>query len=976
MSREWLRCICISMTLFALSTSVEAQAIRSQIAGTVTDESGATLPGVSIALTSPALQVPQIQRVSDATGGYLFQDLPAGTYRVAFELSGFTTLVRDDFRLSTGFAARLDVAMKLGTVSETITVTGESPIIDLTNTRGGSIVSKELLAELPTNRNYQDVFVIVGGMQITGPPLTGSGGQRETGPNLAPKTYGVRLQTHNTFEGLIVQSNEIPNFASFDEVDVKSFGNTAEAANPVAVINMVVKSGGNQFHGRYANYSQGSTFQSSNIDDALRKQGITAGDAIVWQNDFTGDLGGRLVRDKLWFYYAAKDVRAARTVPGFVNGPGPDGKFQTADDPVGKVHDGAPAQTYKISYQPTQDHRFVSFWSRTPLFEWEQSANRFTPLESTVRHQEIDWAVKPLEWQWVVNNRTNFTLFGGGSGLRAIRNLQTGYESKTVTFDRETQQNTGASFLSLMGLRHPRRQRQVIGRLDYFPLNQFLGTHAIQTGFRYQRGGFQTNFQSLPYGDYQLIYDRVGGVSHQPVELSAQDRPTAGDTISDTYAVYVSDSWRPSKRVTLNLGVRWDRNENSVPALVKPQGTFGSSGNIPRVYAGTFTNVTPRLGLAYDLFGDGNTVLKSTYGLFRQEWMQYQYHIGFAFDYNQGVVTLYNYRWNDPNGSGNYEKGEIDLNVNGPAFLSVAGATNNVPNLDLDVVKTHEGTGSIEQALGRTLSLRALYVYKRVVGTTANFNIRRPFEVYNRAFTRRDPGPDGVINNADDGGMVTFYDFDSAYRGAAFTAITRLNADSDHYDSFNNVEFSLTKRQSHRWFGTASFLATKYHAWFNPVPQSPNDLLFPLNEVWEYSGRVAAGYEAPFGINLSTLTQMYNGIPRQRTNVFRAADPAGGPSLPSSSTITLRMEPYGASSGPKRAIVNLRGARKFRVGKSTFTADVEAFNAFNSNVPWSTGGGAGTGDSAGITDASGPTYGFVTRIVNPRIMRFGITYEF
>jgi hypothetical protein len=961
--------------LLLLAPPAFGQAIRAQIAGTITDESGAALPGVSIVLTSPALQVPQIQRIADATGAYIFGDLPAGTYRLSYELPGFSTLVQEDVRLSTGFAARLDAVMKIGAVAETVTVTGQSPLIDLTNTRGGTIVSKELLQELPGNRNYQDVMIVVGGMQITGPPLTGSGGQRETGPNVAPKTYGTRLPTQTTYEGLPVDSNGIPNFSSFEEVDVKSYGNTAEAVNPSAIINMVVKSGGNQFHGRYADYAQGSKFQSNNIDDALRRQGLTAGDAIVWQNELAGDLGGRIVRDKLWFYYAAKDVRASRTVPGFVSGPGPDGRYLTGDEPIGYVRDGAPTQTFKVSYQPTQNHRFVSFWTRTPLFEWEQGATRFVPYETTIRHVEIDLAVKPLEWQWVVNSRTNFNVLYGGSGVNAVRKLQTGFESKTPTLDRETQLQTGASFSSLVGVRHARRPHQLVGRLDYFPLNRFLGVaHSIQTGFRYQRGGWLTDFPSLPFGDYRLIYDRVGGVSNRPAELSAQDRPTTGDTIYRTYAVYLSDSMRVSERVTLNMGLRWDRNENSVPPLFKPQGTFGASGNIPPVDAGTFTNVAPRFGVAYDLFGDGKTVVKSTYGLFKQEWAQYTYPIGLAFAYSKGVITTYNYRWTDPNGSGNYEPGEIDLNVNGPAFLSVAGATNNVVNPDLKVVATHEASASIEQGLGSNLSLRGLWVYKRVLNNTADANILRPFSVWNRAFTRRDPGPDGVLNTADDGNMVTFYDYDPAYRGAAFVANMRENADADHDDNYHNVELTLTKRQSQGWFANASFLATKYHAWFNPLEATPNEQIFPLNEVWELSGRVAAGVQAPLGINVSTLTQVYNGIPRRRTYEFRAVDPAGGPSLPSSSTITLPMEEYGAVRGRKRVMVNMAGSRRFRIFKGTFTADVQAFNLFNANVPWSTGGG--TGDGAGVSDVSGPTYGFVTRIVNPRIIRFGVAYEF
>ena len=372
-------------------------------------------------------------------------------------------------------------------------------------------VALHVCAKLPTNRNFQDMYIVVGGMQIAGPPLTGGGGQRETGANNTPKTYGQLLQTNSLFEGLVVQSNEIPNFASFDEVDVKSYGNTAEAANPSGSVSMIVKSGGNQFHGRYSEFGQNHRFQSNNIDDALRQQGLTVGDAMVWQHDFTGDIGGRVVRNKLWFYFAVKDVRGFRTVPGYVDGPGPDGVYLTGDEPIGQDEEGAPAQTFKISYQAAPNHKFVAFGSRTPLFEWGQSGSRFVPREATVRHQEHDYALKPIEWQWVVNNRINVNMLAGKSGYHAIRGLQHGSENFPSKLNRETGLTTGATFNAAIGTRTPARP-QVIGRIDYFPLNHFLGSHGIQAGYRLQWGSFETDFPSQPYGNYQLISDRVGGV--------------------------------------------------------------------------------------------------------------------------------------------------------------------------------------------------------------------------------------------------------------------------------------------------------------------------------------------------------------------------------------------------------------------------------------------------------------------------------
>jgi hypothetical protein len=192
-----------------------------------------------------------------------------------------------------------------------------------------------------------------------------------------------------------------------------------------------------------------------------------------------------------------------------------------------------------------------------------------------------------------------------------------------------------------------------------------------------------------------------------------------------------------------------------------------------------------------------------------------------------------------------------------------------------------------------------------------------------------------------------------------------VNAPDNRDDSFNNFEVTLNKRRVGKWFAFTSLLVTKNHRWLEPVPQSPNDELFPLDDTWEVSYRVAAGYDLPYGIRGSTLYHSYRGTPGQRTYLFRAADPGGGPSLPSSSSVNIRTEPFGARRGSSQHTVNLRAAKDFRLtARRTLTVDVEAFNAFNANAAY------------GINYASGPTFGYVTRIAAPRAIRFGVAFEF
>jgi hypothetical protein len=243
-------------------------------------------------------------------------------------------------------------------------------------------------------------------------------------------------------------------------------------------------------------------------------------------------------------------------------------------------------------------------------------------------------------------------------------------------------------------------------------------------------------------------------------------------------------------------------------------------------------------------------------------------------------------------------------------------------------------------------------------------NVLRPYNVWNQAFTRRDPGPDGVLSNSDDGGAITFYDYDPGYRGSLFVSNMLTNGRSD---SFQNLEISLNKRPGARnWFASTSLLVTKNHRWLISAAQSPNDEFFPLDETWDVTFRLAGGFKVPFGINVATLYQAYRGAAGQRTVLFRPADPDGGAALPSSGSIIIPVEPFGTRRGPDRHIVNLRASKGFALGGTRkLTFDVDALNALNANVPW-----------GGINYQSGPTFGYVTSIVSPRALQFGATFEF
>jgi hypothetical protein len=365
----------------------------------------------------------------------------------------------------------------------------------------------------------------------------------------------------------------------------------------------------------------------------------------------------------------------------------------------------------------------------------------------------------------------------------------------------------------------------------------------------------------------------------------------------------------------------------------------------------TWSSFVPRAGVAWDVGNNGKTVLKATYGLFTHVMTE-----DFAQDYNQNARTTYRYRWIDRDGNNDYTPGEVDLNLNGADFISVTGATNNILNSNLEQPVTHEVSLGLERELMSNFSAKVLYVFKRQNNLYETVNILRPYSAWNSPITRVDPGPDGVAGNSDDGGPVTFYDYATAYRGAAFVGNSPRNTADDHDERYNTIEITLNKRMSNNWDLLASYSATKNRRWLSAIPGSPNEEFFPIDETWDRQFKLVGSYRFPLDIYASTFYQYLDGDPLQRTYLFRT--------VPNATTVTLRLEPFGASREPGLNMLNIRMAKRFNFGTKRVDFDVDLFNTLNVN------------SATAITMASGPTFGDISVIVPPRVVRLGVTFAF
>ena len=407
--------------------------------------------------------------------------------------------------------------------------------------------------------------------------------------------------------------------------------------------------------------------------------------------------------------------------------------------------------------------------------------------------------------------------------------------------------------------------------------------------------------------------------------------------------------------------MRWEYQHSYLP-----EQDFAGARDFPTVFPAkhvdfldvqTFNRVVPRLGVAYDM--GGKSVIKATWGL-------YNYILGdtygdvFAATATANAVFL----WHDLNNDKLWTPNETNLALNNnPDFVSITAASNYELSPELKQPNTWETTVSFERELAPSLGFRVMYINRIVDSSLETINAKRPYEAYNIPITRRDPGPDGVLNNSDDGGSVTLYDYAASYAGANFVSNKRVNAYNT--DRFDTVEFTVTRRATDRWMGQISYFAVKNRRWLNGVYQSPNDEFFPVDETWGWAGNISGTYRLPWSISVSGFLQSQAGIKGQRTNIFRTADPDGGRPITQNGNTTIRLEPYGSQSLSPFNILNLRANKDFRLSQGRrISLDFDIFNLLNSATP------------TGADFASGPTFGYASGVTPPLITRIGARFTF
>ena len=612
-------------------------AAQATITGVVHDASGAVLPGVTVEAASPALIEKVRSVVTDDTGQYRIVDLRAGTYLVTFMLPGFSVVKRENIELRGEFVATVNADLRVGGLEETITVTGESPTVDIQSARVQTIMDKDVLAAIPSSRNANGIQALIPGLTVGLTPgdaggITGGAG------GMAGFIHGARASDSRTLHDGIntgwagANSNAaVSNVAGSQEVILTTSGGLGEAETAGLLLNVIPRDGGNQFSGTVFFSGANGSWQGSNYTDDLRAAGLRSPQELMKVYDFNPMGGGRIVRDKLWFYLTYREVVAENTIPGifFNKNAGDPTKwlvdFDTSRPSYGDsvTRNGVVRLTWQVSERNKISLSHSEQYDRQNK-EGGGSATR-TPEAQGLRLY-TPGHIQTATWTSPITSRL---LLEAGWG-----NYLSRYANTAPRID-GTHNDDLISILEQCSAGCPTNGG--IPNLIYrynFPLQQGFERHQIGTlaqmrasasyipGSHNIKVGYQGNvshpsqgyFNTTPFIQFRFN----NGIPNQLTQTAVYPGTVELQRNILMTSFYAQDTYTRS-RLTLQGGLRFDGIGTGYPDtgaggpdyLLMPTPLFWPAGTTDEIH---WKDLTPRVGAAYDLFGNGKTAVKFNIG--------------------------------------------------------------------------------------------------------------------------------------------------------------------------------------------------------------------------------------------------------------------------------------------------------------------------------------------------------------------------
>jgi hypothetical protein len=948
---------------------------QSTIAGLVTDATGGVVPGVTVEAASPALIEKVRIGVTDAQGRYSIVDLRPGVYSLTFTLPGFSTVRRDGIEVASNVNVPINAEMRVGAVEETITVSGQTPVVDVQTTARRQVLARDTLDALPTSRNFQQIGSLVPGVKMSAPDVGSSNSMNMTtlsGHGVAGKetTYlvdGMDMRSMSS-DGTV---QYYPNNAMTQEFNYQTSSIGADTQGGGIRLNMIPREGGNRYS--FWGYGGGTpkSWISENVDSNPKFQSLnppfTSGDSAEFIYEINVALGGPVKRDRLWFFGSTRWQAVDQIVADTFFAPRPinrdnwwrnetwtDGEPGISDQSILNV-------SLRMTGQITQKNKFTAYYDRTYKAQWHDMVAGDDPDTSTrvTNPKHLLYYNAQAKFTSTVTSRLLVE-----AGYSSTLEVRTSYFQDGVAFDRGTPGwfataahqdiNTGRRWkASPSGTRGVYPYRYVYsGHVSYV-----TGSHAAKAGIQFGTG-YEVNTNDSNADLVQLYRNGVAD------SVRVFNTPTAAhDSMDRDLGIYAQDAWTIN-RMTLNFGVRMDHLKSSMKATALPPGrfapfrTFDGVENLPNWY-----NFSPRLGFAYDLFGNARTALKTSFGRYMETW-----GTGFAARYNPMRMTNETRTWDDRNNDDIAQDNEI-----GPTSNARFGLPTQTRRADPDITRGYntELTVGVQHQLIPGLSLNGTW-YRRQL-----HNLERQDNVL---VTLADYTPVQIVSPLN-GDVITAYNLIASKRDLVDLVDTNSTNSDLRRNTYNGFEFGANGRLPNggTLFGGWTFERTidvNCDSTSNPntfrfCDQSELDI--PFRHEFKFAGT----YPLPFALQASAALVSWPGAPLgvnwniSRTTRYAASCIApctpGAlviPSLTPTSLVVPLVAP-GERYNDRWNQLDLGLRRTFRFGAAKqLMVDLQAFNALNS------------ASILGQNQTFGSSLGRPTSTLEGRVVRLTAQYKF
>jgi hypothetical protein len=811
-----------------------------EVFGKVTDSSGAVIPGVTVTLSSPGLLQPQVA-VTGATGSYRFPGLAVGTYTVRFEIPGFTTFVRDRVRIEIGANVQINAALQISQVQETVTVSGETPVVDLRDSSKTSRFNQEALQSIPSARDPWVIIEQAAGVAMDRQNVGGSASGQQS--NFVARGAAMREQKWN-LDGVDITDMSATgsspvyfDFDAFEEMQISAGGADVTMQSPGVAVNLVTKSGSDKLRGSGRWYITDEAFQAINVTDALRQQGATTGNPIQRITDYGFEGGGPLRRGKAWFWgsYGKQDVNVGinnfyKDTPGCQAMRVALAANPTAV-PVEDVRDCLNSDSTllnnynaKVAVEAFRNNQFSMLFNAAEKVRNARDASDLRPLETTYRQLGVTredlgspwWKTgMPKTYKWsdrhIFSDRfmaeVSYAHIGNNFALtfheEDLRSVQPSFETSTGAYARSYQE---AVYV------RPTDSVDIVG--NYFAPGLLGGDHSLKFGVKYRNDIAHT--ESMWGGDVMARFRNAAAVEARIYRRGYTEYGL------ENRSFYLQDTFS-RKRFTLNAGVRFDhQTDHANPAEVAASWMYGEP-TYSGVYNGVtyngapfnqlpaltfdgagaglaFNNWSPRAGLTYDLTGNGRSVVKVNYA-------HYVGQLGngeISSTYNTVQQTYVQYPWVDVNGDRFVQANEVVLTAaplgftTGYDYLNPTRTTTpGTVDPDLSADAADEFLATFDKQIAADFAVSASYIWRRYQNFRSND--RKDFGAGDWTPVRWTPPASSCPSGASCP-EVTYY-VPTRQIPVEFTFANI----PDYSRGYQGLELSARKRMSKNWMMAASF---------------------------------------------------------------------------------------------------------------------------------------------------------------------------